>query len=292
MKSYYFCIIVLLQMSIKVAGQQVNPISLSLNYLPAETKSQPLLLNTQFSINVPAYKDTSITGLIGTSFKYYRFNFKNDSLNIHNLYAWSIPLTFIIRAFSDRFITLLFEPMLSTDFKDINAFDFRYNIALFYLKKTSQNSSSGFGVAVSKRFSGFQIAPLWFVNLHFCEHWILSGTFPFKSKIAYEFENKRQLGISFGANNNSFRLSEIDNNRYVDYQAIEVSLFYQQPVLKHFKWTINLGIQSIQTEVYNNNQTSPVGLFLLSRDKLGNPLESFKNRGMFLLQTGISYSPF
>lgn len=284
--------IILLQLSIRSYSQQGSPFSISLNYLPAKTDRQPFLFNAQFSVNVLANKDTLIAGLIGTSFKYYQFNFQNDSLNLCNLYSWSVPITFIINASLNKYFALLVEPSLSSDFKDINTSGFRYNIAIFYLKKTSQNSSSGFGVAVSKRFSGFQIAPLWLVNLHFCKHWTLSGTIPFKSKISYEFGSKRQLGISLAANNYSFRLSRIDNNHFMDYQAIEASIFYQQPILKHFKWTINLGVQSTQTEAYSKNQTFPLGLFLLSGNKSENPIESFKNRGMFLFQMGVSYSPF
>jgi hypothetical protein len=78
----------------------------------------------------------------------------------------------------------------------------------------------------------------------------------------------------------------------MDYQAIEVSLFYQQPVLKHFNWNINFGMQSTESEIYSKNQTSPLGLFLLPKNKSGNPLESFKNKRMLLFQVSFSYALF
>ena len=291
MNLYFIFIVVFLQVFTKVYGQPGSPISLSLNYLPAKNGNQSALFNAHVSVNIPVYKDSTITGLIGNSLKYYSFNFQNDSLNIRNLYSWSVPFTFLFRTSANKYFTLLMEPMLSSDFKDISVSDFRYNVAFFFLNRTSQNSSYGVGLAISKRFSGFQIAPLWFVNLRFCKNWLISGTIPFKTKIAYAIDSKRQVGIGLGASNNSFRLSEIDNNRYVDYQAIEASVFYQQLILKHFKFNINMGAQSIQKEVYNRNQTSPLSIFLLNRNKSSNPVESIKNKGM-LLQVGISYSPF
>lgn len=273
-------------------SQPGSPLSLSLNYIPAKNESEPFFLNTNLSINFPAYKDSLITGLIGTNIKYYRFNFENDSLNIRNLYSWSIPITFVYKTSQGRYFAMMFEPSLSSDFKDISSPDFRYNFAIFYIKKKNPNSSSGIGIAISRRFSGFQIAPFYLINMRVHNKWILSGNIPFKLKFAYEINGKKQVGISFGANSNSFRLSEKDNNNYMDYQEIEVSLFYQQPVLKHLNWNIKFGMQSTASEIYAKNQISPLGLFLLSKNKSGNPLESFKNKGMLLFQVNFSYALF
>lgn len=286
---FYF---ILLQFPVLTYSQPGSPLSLSLNYIPAKNESEPFFLNTNLSINFPAYKDSSINVLIGTNFKYYRFSFQNDSLNIHNLYSWSVPITFVYKTSESRYFAMMFEPSLSSDFKDISASDFRYNLALFYVKKKDLNSSSGIGIAISRRFSGFQIAPFYLINMRFRNKWILSGNIPFKSKLAYEINSKKQVGISFGVNSNSFRLSEKGNNNHMDYQAIEVFLFYQQPVLKHFNWNINFGMQSTESEIYAKNQISPLGLFLLSKNKSGNPLELFKNKGMLLFQVNFSYALF
>ena len=289
---FFILYIILLQLPVMTYSQPGSPLSLSLNYIPAKNESTPFFLNFNLSINFPAYKDSLITGLIGTNFKYYRFNFQNDSLDIHNLYSWSVPITFLYKTSEIRYFAMMFEPSLSSDFKDISSSDLRYNLAMFYVKKKDLNSSFGIGIAISKRFSGFQIAPFYLINMRFRNKWILSGNIPFKSKLAYEINGKKKVGISFGANSNSFRLSEKDNNNYMDYQAIEVSLFYHQPVLKHFKWNINFGMQSTPTEVYSKNQTFPLSLFLISRKKSGNSLESFKNKGMLLFQVNFSYAPF
>ncbi|HAF29950.1 MAG TPA: hypothetical protein DCG75_12990 [Bacteroidales bacterium] len=273
-------------------AQQGSPFTLSLDYFPDNNGKKPAMLNSNFSLNMPVHRDTLFTCITGTNFKYFKLNLQEDSLNINNLYSWSMPVTGILRISPNKIITLLVEPIISSDFKDISVSDFRYNLALFYVKKKNLNSTLGIGIAFSKKFSGFQLVPLCLVNMRFGNRWILSGTIPFKSKLAYEIKNKKQVGISFGVNSNSFRLSEIDNNCYMDYQAIEVSIFYQQPLLKHFKWNVNLGMQSTQIEIYGENQTSPLSIFPLFKNKLVNPIESFKNKGMLLFQVNFSYALF
>ncbi|HAM97701.1 MAG TPA: hypothetical protein DCQ26_03750 [Marinilabiliales bacterium] len=288
MKFFYFLIITSL-LSFGVLAQQGTPFSWSLNYLPTNKESESKLLQTQLSLNAPVFNDSSFTGLIGTSFKYYGFRFKNDSLNIYHLYSWSIPFTFQIKTSDSRYVTFMLEPMLSSGFKSIRASDFRYNLALLFIKRKLLKST-GFGIAVSKRFSGFQLAPMWVANFRVGQHWIFTGTIPFKSKIAYEIDSKKQLGINFGANTNSFRLYENGEGYYLDYQTIEASLFYQHTILKNVKLHLGFGAQSLQSKVYNNRQTSPLGIFLIYPNNTHEPIETYTNKGMILVQLGVSYA--
>ena len=88
-------------------------------------------------------------------------------------------------------------------------------------------------------------------------------------------DNKKQIGISLGAANNSFRLSKAKENRYVNTQQFGAGCFYQQLVAKHFKMELSMGVQSYRTFAYEENQSSPITIFPLNFNKSENAIESF-----------------
>lgn len=290
MRLFCYINILFLLVFIKVNAQQGSPFTLSANYFPVNSGNEPIMLNSNFSLNIPVHRGTLFTCLTGTNFKYFRLNLQEDTLNINNLYSWSIPVTSILRISPNKIITLLVEPIISSDFKNIGANNFRYNMALFYGKKNGLNSW-GIGLAISKRFSGFQIIPLGTFNFHLDKNWVFSGIFPFKPRLIYELDKTQQIGISFGINNNSFRLSDLQENHYINSQLVEAGFFYQKTIVKHFKMDIFMGIQSLQTEIYNRDQTFSVSIFPINQNKNENAIESFTNNGL-LLQFSFSYALF
>jgi len=128
-------------------------------------------------------------------------------------------------------------------------------------------------------------------NYKYNNKWLLSGSFPLKSRLSYCIDNEKQVGISLGAGNNSFRLSKEKGSSYVNSQQLGAGCFYQQSLAKHLKMELYMGVQSYRTFVYEENQTSPVTIFPLNFNKSNNAIESLKSNG-FLVQMSLSYALF
>jgi hypothetical protein len=274
-----------------VKGQEFNPLTLSLNYLHNSSENKPLTVNSNFTINLPVYRDSSFTFLTGSSFKLFKVNLPDDTMNINNLYSLSVPVTLVYKVSSGKMITFLFEPAIGADFNGLSHKNFRFNSALVYRVSNENRSTWGVGVAATKRFSGFLIVPILVFNIRYSDKWLLSGSFPLKQNLSYNIDNKRKIGINLGAGNNSFRLSEAKGNSYVNTQQFGAGCFYQQLVARHFKMELSMGIQSYRTFVYEENQSSPITIFPLNFNKSKNEIESFKNKGV-LLQLSLLYTVF
>jgi hypothetical protein len=274
-----------------VKGQEFSPLSLSLNYLHNTTENKPLNVNGNFTINLPVYRDSSFTFLTGTSFKLFKVDLPEDTLNIDYLYSLSVPVTLVYKVSSSKSITLLFEPAIGADFDGLSYKNFRFNSALVYRPSNRNMPICGVGVAVTKRFSGFLIVPVLLFNIKYSDKWLVSGSFPLKQKLSYCIDNKRQIGINLGAGNNSFRLSKARENRYLNTQQFGAGCFYQQFVARHIELELSMGVQSYRTFVYEENQTSPVTIFPLNFNKSDNAIESLKSNG-FLVQMSLSYALF
>ena len=212
-------------------------------------------------------------------------------MNINYLYSISVPFTLVSKVSSGKMITFLFEPVIGADFDGLSHKNFRFNSALFYRVSNRNRSTWGVGVAATKRFSGFMIVPILFFNIKYSDKWSLSGSFPLKQKLSYCFDNKKQIGISLGAANNSFRLSKAKENRYVNTQQFGAGCFYQQLVAKHFKMELSMGVQSYRTFAYEENQSSPITIFPLNFNKSENAIESFSYTSL-QIQLSLYYSIF
>lgn len=267
-----FVVIAIVGLS-NVKGQEFSPLTLSLNYLHNSSENRPLTVNGNFTFNLPVYRDSSFTFLTGSSFKLFKVDLPGDTLNIDYLYSLSVPVTIVYKVSSGKLITLLFEPAIGADFDGLSHKNFRFNSALFYRISNRIGSTWGIGVAATKRFSGFLIVPVVLFNYKYNNKWLLSGSFPLKSRLSYCIDNEKQVGISLGAGNNSFRLSKEKGSSYVNSQQLGAGCFYQQSLAKHLKMELYMGVQSYRTFVYEENQTSPVTIFPLNFNKSNNAIE-------------------
>lgn len=271
---------------VNARSQEFNPLSLSMYYLHNTQANKPLAMNGNISFNMPVYSDSMFSSLTGVSLKYFNVNLPDDSLGIHNLYSFSLPFTEIFRTPSGNLITFVFEPIIASDFEDLSYKNLRFNTAAFYKLSNRKKSAWGLGLAVSKRFSGFLIMPVAFFNIRLSDKLILSGSFPLKQKLSYVFDDNKQIGVSLGAGNNSFRLSKANESRYINSQQFGVNCFYQQIIAKHLGMEISLGLLSSRTFVYNHNQKETVTIFPFNYNRTKNAIESIKTKG---LQFQISF---
>lgn len=192
-----------------------------------------------------------------------------------------------------RSLTLFAQAGLFSDMEDINGKDFRYSAGFRYRFKHSDKLSTGWGLAYSRQFFGNQVVPFIDVDYKPNEKWSITGQFPIKPKILYNFNKKLSAGLELNGEAASYRLSATERNN----QFIQINQWTGLAKLEYQfakAWQLNLGIgrnfkQSYK--LYNDASTTPWTIITFPIGGKADPIQKIESGGLNV-QLGISFNPF
>ncbi|HTN45823.1 MAG TPA: DUF6268 family outer membrane beta-barrel protein [Flavipsychrobacter sp.] len=192
-----------------------------------------------------------------------------------------------------RSLTLFAQAGLFSDMEDISGKDFRYSAGFRYRFKHSDKLSTGWGLAYSRQFFGNQIVPFIDVDYQPNEKWSITGQFPVKPKVMYNFNQKLSAGLELNGEVASYRLSAAERSS----QFIQINQWTGLVKLEYQfarAWQLNLGIgknfkQSYK--LYNDASTIPWTIITFPIGEKADPVQKLESSG-FNVQLGVSFNPF
>lgn len=226
-------------------------------------------------------------------------SYKNLSLvNFSDLYSsplhgLSAQVAWLYKFTPKRSLTLLTQAGLFSDMKDLTGNDFRYSAGFRYRVKHSEKLSSGWGLAYSRQFFGNQIVPFIDVDYKPNQKWSLTGQFPIKPKILYQFTEKLSAGIEIHGDAASYRLSATERNN----QFIQINQWAGMAKLEYQfsqSWLLTMGMggnfkQSYK--LYDQSEKQSWTIITLPIGERPNPIYEVNSPGLHV-QVGISFIPF
>lgn len=281
---FYLLLFLMLSFATTLQAQQGNPLFLTASLMPRQAAKQASG-TLQFGLNLPLHRDSLFA--IGAGVHLRQFDPGMEMVN--TLTGISMPFSVMFRLTAKSQLVMMFEPILSSDFDDISAEDFRFNTSVFYVRKSDKRHYLRLGLALSKRFSGYQIIPVARFQWVLSPHWQLSGVLPFKPELRYQLNARHQLGVGLGAGNNSFRLSNKRENQYVNTQITQGIFFYRYKLHSHWHFHLAGGYQIIKNKVFAQDQTFPLSIYPWNPARAASPVESHDAYGVFM-QVGCYYS--
>jgi hypothetical protein len=204
-----------------------------------------------------------------------------DQFKLHGLI---LRTGYIHRFNAKQSLQMLLVPRIMTDFNASLSSSLQWGGIVMYEKKKNADFTWRAGVLYNQEFFGTQVVPLLYLDWNVTRKLKVKGLFPIYGKVFLQSNERIAYGLHFVGLTTSYALDEtLNENRYVERRAIDVSLFAKIQV-----WN-NLFLESRAGKSVTKNY----GLFAKG-DKLdlALPLVNFGDDRTRLNETLGSTTPF
>ena len=219
-----------------------------------------------------------------TGINYKSLLTENNTSVINGLWLHSIGVSLSYRKkTSDKTtMTIMIQPSIWSDFKEISDEDFRFSSSLRFITRKDNHFSIGWGIIYSYQFFGNQIVPI--IDISYRKttgNWRIGGALPFRPRIEYAFNDKTAVGFRLEGNYYSYRLSKELNSQYLFYRQWDAGLFIDQKLTGKLYITAGAGYAFNRSlQIYNKDQTIPLSFFGNRVAKKYTPSYSNQSDGM------------
>lgn len=209
-------------------------------------------------------------------------NYKIHETNTQNLYNFYLQLG-ILKNFNKK-LSLRFgiAPKIASELKDINKNDLLLPMIGVLQFKASDNFSYGFGALYSKEFFGHFVNPAIYVKWEIDSSWTFYSDFPSHGYLMYHKNLKFNTGIYVSSSTTSFRLSEENNNNYLQKSHTDLSLFFDLYLTKSIVTRVKAGYSTMRAlSIYADDDTVPLTFSVFEFDDNRNQLNRNIDSALF-----------
>jgi hypothetical protein len=197
--------------------QEVIGFSVGYESFPLTTLSEPIdpsdfkigTSSFQFGAAFPmSFKSGKILLMNNLNYKKVTFNTENEpstGINIKNAYSIEYS-AFMIDSLSQKWsMVLSIAPGLASDFEgDISSDDLTLQVIFGYIKTYSEKLKMGYGLAYMRDFGTPIALPFIYVDWMINEKLKLNGIIPTGLDLAYTYNEKIDMGLSFSITGNRY----------------------------------------------------------------------------------------
>lgn len=291
MKKYFLLIASLYSLSSVAQERDVASINYGISKLKYnDTSANAKQLDIKFRLPLYQKGKNTFSATIG---------YKNVELSnfpksyTQKLQGFTLQAAWLHKISGSKSIALFAQAGLFSDIEDISTKDFRYSAGVRYRVKHSDKLSTGWGLAYSRQFFGNQIIPFIDVDYRPNDKWSITGQFPIKPKILYNFNKKVSAGIEINGDAASYRLSASEkSNQFVQINqwAGRAKLEYQ--FAKSWQFNFGIGRNFRQAyKLYNDASTTPWTIITIPLGDKPAPVQQIDSKGLNI-QFGINFNPF
>lgn len=293
-----------------ISGNHLGGLLLLFSIAKVAVGQERDLATVSYGVSVLKYHDTSATArqldvkfrmplyqkhksVLGTTIGY-----KNTCLNqfpgtlAATLHGFVFQGAWMYKVTARRSLTLFAQAGLFSDMKDISGNDFRYSAGFRYRFKHSDKLSTGWGLAYSRQFFGNQVVPFIDVDYRPTDKWRITGQFPIKPKILYNFNEKLSAGLELIGDAASYRLSATErDNQFIQINQWTGLAKLEYQFAKSWLFTVGAGRNFKQTyKLYDDASTTTWTIVTFPIGNKPDPVQKIESGGLNI-HFGIAFNP-